>query len=190
MRDKERLKFSKPIRVIQVDSMIHVYTGDGKGKTTAAFGLALRAIGNNSRVIVIQFMKGRKDVGEFKIQKKLEGLEVHQFGRPEFIDPLNPMKIDFELASEGLRFAKKIVEARKKPSLLILDEANVAMHYGLLSTKEVLAFIKRVPKSVELVLTGRDAPQEVIAVADLVTEMREVSHPYKKGVKARRGVEY
>ena len=169
--------------------MIHVYTGTGKGKTTAAFGLALRAIGNRKKVVVIQFMKGRKDVGEFKIQRRLKGLKVHQFGRPDFVDPMNPEKIDFELAAEGLKFAKKVLK-EEKPDLLILDEANVAMHYGLLPTSDVLAFIKSVPSSVELVLTGRDAPKEIIEMADLVTEMKEIAHPYRKGVKARRGIEY
>lgn len=169
---------------------MHVYTGEGKGKTTAAFGLALRAVGSGNKAVVIQFMKGRKDVGEFKIQKRLRGLEVHQFGRPDFIDPMAPKKIDFDLAAEGLHFARQIIARRPKPNLLILDEANVAMHYGLLSERDVLAFIKKVPKSVELVLTGRYAPKKIIAAADLVTEMKEIAHPYRKGTKARRGIEF
>lgn len=170
--------------------MIHVYTGEGKGKTTAAFGLALRFIGVGGRVEVVQFMKGRKEVGEFQAQKKIKGLSVHQFGRPDFVNPLSPKKIDFELAKEGLKLAKKIVKGKSPPDLLVLDEANVAMHYGLLSAKDVLAFMESVPKNVELVLTGRNAPKEIMQAADLVTEMREVLHPFAGGVRARKGVEY
>ncbi|MDD5318025.1 MAG: cob(I)yrinic acid a,c-diamide adenosyltransferase [Candidatus ainarchaeum sp.] len=170
--------------------MIHVYTGEGKGKTTAAFGLALRFIGVGGRVEVVQFMKGRKEVGEFQAQKKVKGLAVHQFGRPDFVNLLSPKKIDFELAEEGLKLARKIAGGKSPPDLLVLDEANVAMHYCLLSTREVLAFMKSVPESVELVLTGRGAPKEIILAADLVTEMREVAHPYRKGAGARKGVEY
>ena len=169
--------------------MIHVYTGEGKGKTTAAFGLALRMVGAGRRAVVVQFLKGRQDVGEFQAQKKFAGLEVRQFGRADFVNPMKPEPIDFELAREGLKFAERLVK-EKPPGLLVLDEANVAMHYGLLSTKEVLEFIQTVPPTTELVFTGRNAPKEIIARADLVTEMKEVSHPYRKGVGARKGVEY
>ena len=169
--------------------MIHVYTGEGKGKTTAAFGLALRALGSGKKVVIVQFMKGRKDVGEYKMGKKLQGMEVHLFGRAELVDPLQPLSIDFELAQEGLRFAKKRIE-EKPPDLLILDEVNVAIKFGLLNVNDVLAFMRNTPASVELVLTGRHAPKEIIEKADLVTEMKEISHPFEEGVPAREGVEF
>ena len=172
-----------------MDSMIHVYTGEGKGKTTAAFGLALRALGSGKKVVIVQFMKGRKDVGEYKMGKKLQGMEVHLFGRAELVDPLQPLPIDFELAQEGLRFAKKRLE-EKPPDLLILDEVNVALKFGLLKVNDVLAFMRNTPASVELVLTGRHAPKEIVEKADLVTEMKEVSHPFEEGVPAREGVEF
>lgn len=169
--------------------MIHVYTGEGKGKTTAAFGLALRAVGSGKKVVVVQFLKGRKDVGEYKMGNKLQGMEVHQFGRPDFVDPLKPLPIDFELAQEGLRFAKKCME-EKPPDLLILDEVNVALKFGLLKVNDVLALMRNAPVKMELVLTGRHAPAEVIEKADLVTEMKEISHPFEEGVPAREGVEF
>jgi cob(I)alamin adenosyltransferase len=170
-------------------TMIHVYTGEGKGKTTAAFGLALRALGTGRKVVVVQFLKGRKDVGEYKLGNKLQGMEVHQFGRPDFVDPLKPLPIDFELAQEGLKFARKCMEANP-PDLLILDEINVALKFGLLKLGDVLALMRKAPKSMELVLTGRYAPKEVVEKADLVTEMKEVSHPFQEGVPAREGVEF
>ncbi len=169
--------------------MIQVYTGEGKGKTTAAFGLALRALGNGKKVVILQFMKGRKDVGEFKMGTKIQGLEIHQFGRPEFVDPMNPLPIDFELAKEGLKFAQRVLKERKH-DLLILDEVNVALKFGLLKTVDILALMKSAPKTMEVVLTGRGAPKEVIEKADLVTEMKEVSHPFESGVPAREGVEF
>lgn len=169
--------------------MIEVYTGEGKGKTTAAFGLALRALGNGKKVVIVQFMKGRKDVGEFRMGAKLQGLEIHQFGRPEFVDPMNPLPIDFELAKEGLKFAQRVLKERA-PDLLILDEVNVALKFGLLKTSDVIALLKGAPKSMEIVLTGRGAPKEIIEKADLVTEMKEVSHPFHEGVPAREGVEF
>jgi len=169
--------------------MIQVYTGEGKGKTTAAFGLALRALGNGKKVVIVQFMKGRKDVGELKMGAKLQGLEIHQFGRPEFVDPMNPLPIDFELAKEGLKFAQRALK-EKKPDLLILDEVNVALKFGLLKTADVLALLKSAPKNMEIVLTGRGAPKEIIEKADLVTEMKEVTHPFESGVPAREGVEF
>ena len=169
--------------------MIQVYTGEGKGKTTAAFGLALRALGNGKKVVILQFMKGRKDVGEFKMGTKIQGLEIHQFGRPEFVDPMNPLPIDFELAKEGLKFAQRVLKERKH-DLLILDEVNVALKFGLLKTVDILALMKSAPKTMEVVLTGRGAPKEVIEKADLVTEMKEVSHPFQEGVPAREGVEF
>ncbi|MEM2820411.1 MAG: cob(I)yrinic acid a,c-diamide adenosyltransferase, partial [Candidatus Bathyarchaeia archaeon] len=149
---------------------IHLYTGDGEGKSITAFGLALRAIGHGYKVIIIQFMKGRKDIGEYKIRKRLApNYEIHQFGRREFIDLKNPDPIDYILARRALRFAKKAI--KKKPRLLILDEINLAVSIGLIELKDVLELLSNIPKPTTVVLTGRNAPKELIERADLVTEM-------------------
>ncbi|MEM3135033.1 MAG: cob(I)yrinic acid a,c-diamide adenosyltransferase [Candidatus Bathyarchaeia archaeon] len=168
---------------------IHLYTGDGEGKSITAFGLALRAIGHGYKVIIIQFMKGRKDIGEYKIRKRLApNYEIHQFGRREFIDLKNPDPIDYILARRALRFAKKAI--KKKPRLLILDEINLAVSIGLIELKDVLELLSNIPKPTTVVLTGRNAPKELIERADLVTEMREIKHPWRRGIQARKGIEY
>jgi len=168
---------------------IHLYTGDGEGKSITAFGLALRAIGHGYKVIIIQFMKGRKDIGEYKIRKRLApNYEIHQFGRREFIDLKNPDPIDYILARRALRFAKKAI--KKKPRLLILDEINLAVSIGLIELKDVLELLSNIPKPTTVVLTGRNAPKELIERADLVTEMCEIKHPWRRGIQARKGIEY
>lgn len=172
-----------------VRCFIHVYTGDGEGKTLTAFGLALRAVGHGYKVIIIQFMKGRKDVGEYKVKDRLQPeYEIYQFGREEFIDLNNPQPIDYELARKALEFAEKALE--RKPRILVLDEINLAAAIGLVKAEEVLKLLEKVPEETVVVLTGRKAPKEFIEVADLVTEMREIKHPHKLGVEARKGIEY
>jgi cob(I)alamin adenosyltransferase len=168
---------------------IHLYTGDGEGKSVTAFGLALRAIGHGYKVIIIQFMKGRKDVGEYKIWRRLApNYEIHQFGREEFIDLKNPEPIDYVLAERALKFAWKAL--KRKPRILILDEINLAVSIGLISLSDVLALLSDIPESTTVILTGRNAPKELIERADLVTEMREIKHPWRRGVQARKGIEY
>ncbi|MEM0240845.1 MAG: cob(I)yrinic acid a,c-diamide adenosyltransferase [Candidatus Nezhaarchaeales archaeon] len=168
---------------------IHVYTGDGEGKTLTAFGLALRAIGHGFKVIIIQFMKGRKDVGEYKIKDRLQPeYEIYQFGREEFVDLNNPQPIDYELARKALEFAEKALE--RKPKVLVLDEINLAAAIGLVKVEEVLKLLEKVPEETVVVLTGRRAPKEFIEIADLVTELKEIKHPYRFGVEARKGIEY
>jgi cob(I)alamin adenosyltransferase len=168
--------------------MIQVYTGDGKGKTTAALGLAIRAMGHGKRVIVVQFMKGWEGYGELVTAKKI-GLPIERFGRRELIDPDRPEEIDFKLARDCYDRAIEIIDG-KKCDLLIIDEINVALKYGLLELEDVMDLIDRVPSEMEVVLTGRYAHPEVVERADLVTEMVEIKHPFKKGVKAREGVEF
>lgn len=150
----------------------------------------MRAVGHGYRVVVVQFMKGwGEDVGEYRIQKRLEPLyEVHQFGRKGFIDFRHPLPEDYELAKRGLDFAREALSSR--PRLLILDEINLAAHFKILSLEEILAFLDEVPPETTVVLTGRRAPEELMERADLVTEMRLVKHPYETGVLARKGVEY
>jgi cob(I)alamin adenosyltransferase len=169
--------------------LVQVYTGDGKGKTSAAFGLALRAVGRGLKVCVVQFIKGGFDYGELYAVKHLPGLELKAFGQGKFVTQMPPSERDVELAREAFGFAKGVVEGGGY-DVVVLDEINVALHLGLLEVKEVVQLIKRKPKHVELVLTGRYAPQEIIENADLVTEMKEIKHPFRKGVKPRKGIEY
>jgi len=169
--------------------LVQVYTGEGKGKTTAALGLAMRAAGHGLRVYIIQFMKGWPDYGELKTVGGHPQITLRQFGRPEFVDPGKPEPVDREMAQEALREARRVLTSGSY-DLVILDEVNVALKYGLIELKDVLALVEERPKEVELVLTGRYAPPEVIERADLVTEMREVKHPYRIGTKGRKGIEY
>jgi len=203
---------------------VQVYTGDGKGKTTAALGLALRAIGQGFKVYIIQYMKGGAYTGEFISAKNyLPNIEMIQFGRP-CIKQQKQMKIDgfspkgsinktiFDFVRDDIDCGScrycflndevqkdYIKEAFKKTSevilsgnydLVILDEVNVALSLGLLELEEFLSLIKKKPKALELVLTGRDAPEELLRIADLVTEMKPHKHYFEKGQMARRGVEY
>ncbi len=166
---------------------VHVYTGNGKGKTTAAFGLAMRAAGRGKKVCIIQFMKPDKGYGEQISSRKL-GIEVHPFGTNRFVNKKNPAKEDIEKARKALDFAKE--KLREGYDIMILDEINVAVDFNLIGLEDVLSLIDSLPEKTELVLTGRYARKEVIDNADLVTEMREVKHYYTKGVIAREGIEY
>ncbi len=167
--------------------MIQIYTGNGKGKTTAAMGLALRAAGAGFNVYIAQFAKGHL-CSEHKALKKLKNIKVEQFGRDCFIRR-KPAQVDIVFAHQGLERAKKMI-AGKKYRLIILDEINIALKLGLLSIKEVLDLIKHTPDGIELVLTGRDAPARIIKVADLVSDIKDVKHYYAKGIKTRRGIEF
>jgi cob(I)alamin adenosyltransferase len=167
---------------------IQLYTGNGKGKTTAALGAALRAIGHGKRVAMIQFMKGRL-YGELEAAKKLEGFTIEQHGRDEFVDSADPAAIDRELAAGGWRRAEELIRDNGL-DMLILDEINVAVAFGLIELEDVLSFMKNKPERIELIMTGRYAPEEMIALADTVTEMREIRHHYCRGVAARKGIEY
>ncbi len=166
---------------------VHVYTGNGKGKTTAAFGLAMRAAGRGKRVCIIQFMKPDKGYGEQVSARKL-GIEVYPFGTPRFVNKNNPSREDIERAKNALAFARK--KMKENYDLLILDEVNVALDFHLISLEEVLSLMDALSENTELILTGRYAPSEIIERADLVTEMREVKHYFTKGVMAREGIEY
>ena len=169
--------------------LVQVYTGNGKGKTSAAFGLALRAIGRGLKVYIIQFIKGGFDYGELYIIDKLPNLKLKAFGQGKFVTQFPPSKRDVEIAKEALELAKKIVKSGEY-DVVILDEVNVAMSLRLIKTEEVINLIKEKPEHVELVLTGRYAPKEIIDIADLVTEMKEIKHPFQKGIPPRKGIEF
>ncbi|MDP2943733.1 MAG: cob(I)yrinic acid a,c-diamide adenosyltransferase [Candidatus Omnitrophota bacterium] len=167
--------------------MIHIYTGEGKGKTTAALGLALRAAGAGLKVYIGQFIKG-KNYSELKTLKKIKNIKVEQFGRSCFIR-CKPNKKDIEVAKNGLQRIREIL-VRKNFDVIILDEINVAVKLNLLRLKEVVRLIEKIPKKTEIILTGRWAHPKILKLAHLITEMKDIKHYYKKGVKARKGIEY
>jgi len=169
--------------------LVQVYTGDGKGKSSAAFGLALRAIGRGLKVYIVQFIKGGFDYGELYVIDKLPNLTLKAFGRGKFVTEKPPAEVDVDFAQEALALAEKVV-ASGKYDIVILDEVNVALNLKLIELERILKMITSKPKHVELVLTGRYAPNEVVEAADLVTEMKEVKHPYSRGFQARKGIEY
>ena len=169
--------------------MVQVYTGNGKGKTTAALGLAMRAIGQGLKVHMIQFMKGNIDYGELKTARRLApDLTITQMGRESFVDRDNPDEVDREWARKGMDLAWGLME-KGDLDVLILDEINVAVDFKLVAQEEVLSLIRRKPAGLELVLTGRYAPVEIVKAADLVTEMLEIKHYYYRGIESRRGFE-
>lgn len=165
---------------------IHVYTGNGKGKTTAALGLALRAVCAGKKVYIGQFVKGMK-YSETKAEKFLSGFEMHQFGRNCFIKN-DPIQEDTDAARRGLEISKEIL-TNSNYDIVILDELNIALYYNLFSLEEVIEILKNKNPQIEVIITGRYAPEKLIDFADLVTEMKEIKHYYQQGVQAREGVE-
>jgi len=168
--------------------LIILYTGTGAGKTTSALGLALRCIGHGLKVIIIQFMKGRKDIGEYLIKERLSPeYEIYQFGRTEWVNLSNPSDEDRELALRGLAFAEKIM-LEKKPFLLILDEVNLAVAVNLIPISRIMDFLSKIPEETHVVLTGRYAPSELINRADIVNLVVEAKYP--KELFAIKGISY
>jgi cob(I)alamin adenosyltransferase len=168
--------------------LVQVYTGDGKGKTTAAFGQALRAVGHGFRVCVIQFMKGRK-YGEFLAAESLPNITIHLSGLDSFVMRNHPAPPDIELAIQGLSLARKAV-ASGDYDMVILDEVNVAIDFKLIPLAGVIDLIRTRPPTLDLILTGRYAQPEIVELADTVSEIREIKHHYNTGIKDRAGIEY
>jgi cob(I)alamin adenosyltransferase len=168
---------------------VQVYTGNGKGKTTAALGLALRAAGHGMKTYIGQFLKGQT-YGELAVVRRLASLiTIEQFGRRDFIHVTeNPEDEDIERARRGLEKCRRAMLSGKF-RMIVLDEICVALYFKLLSEKAVLDFLAQKPGDVEVVLTGRYAPPSLLRRADLVTEMKEKKHYYAKGVQARAGIE-
>ncbi|BCS55854.1 cob(I)yrinic acid a,c-diamide adenosyltransferase [Geobacter sp. SVR] len=167
---------------------IQVYTGNGKGKTTASLGLAVRAVGRGLRACVFQFIKGGGPYGEHLIAEKLGPLfTIIQSGRPGWVNK-SDISEDRRIAQEALERVTRLLVSGDY-DLVIMDEILGAIGFGLIDTEQVLELMRQKPPTVELVLTGRNAPEEIIAAADLVTEMREIKHYYKAGVPARTGIE-
>jgi cob(I)alamin adenosyltransferase len=172
-------------------SLVMVYTGNGKGKTTAALGLALRQIGWGRRVLFLQFMKGKGSVYGERIaaEKYLPLLEIEQWGREEFVDLSSPEPVDRELAQKALKKAAEALESGRY-GLVVLDEICVAMACGLVSADQVKDLLSRVAGGTDLALTGRYCPEDIMDLADMVSEVREVKHHYGKGIPAREGIEF
>jgi len=171
-----------------IKGLIQVYTGDGKGKTTAALGLALRAAGRNMKVLIVQFMK-KWDYGELHSVELISNITLRTFGTKDFVYKGKAKKIDYEEAEKAFSFGAERMQSGDY-DIVIFDELNMALYYELLDLKEVVEKLKGKPDEVEVVITGRRAPEEIIGIADLITEMKEVKHPYQKGIEARRGIEY
>lgn len=169
--------------------MLQVYTGDGKGKTTAALGLAMRACGHGWRVLFLQFMKGSPDYGEVSAARSVPGLEMVQTGLSTFVERGNPSPEDAAEARRGLELARAAVGSGRY-RMVVLDEMNVAIDYGLVGLADAIDLIAACPREVELVFTGRSARPEVIERAALVSEVREVKHPYQMGIVSRVGIDY
>ncbi len=170
--------------------LVLVFTGDGKGKTTAALGLALRAWGQGMRVLVIQFIKADVETGELKAAARLDGLEIRPLGAG-FVYPGDEQALERhrEAATAALAAGRAALEG-KQHHMIVLDEIFYALGLDLVTAEQVLALLALKPEGVHLVLTGRGAPPEILARADLVTEMREIRHHYRNGVKAQQGIEY
>ena len=166
---------------------VHVYTGDGKGKTTAAIGLAIRAAGAGMRVYIAQFVKGMHYSELDSLDRYADRITLKQYGRDCFIEK-EPEQEDIQAARKGLEEVKGVLISGDY-QMVILDEANIATWYNLFSPDELLEVIRAKPESVEIVITGRNADPKVVALADLVTEMKEIKHYYSRGVQARPGIE-
>lgn len=168
---------------------IHVITGPGKGKTTAAFGLAMRASGHGLRVCIVQFMKTGETTGEAIAAKRLKNIEIAQFGTGKFVNPKRVTKADRACAREAMDYLKRQI-AKGGCDILILDEVNVAVSFGLVRAVEILKMIRSRCDGIEVVLTGRNAPKEFIDCADYVSMIDSKKHPNSEGLGPREGVEW
>ena len=174
------------------NGLVIVYTGKGKGKTTAALGIALRAVGYNQKVCMLQFIKGSWHYGEMTSSKRLEPeFELTAIGKGfvGIIDDKSSIEEHKKIAEEALRVAQRKINS-KEYNIIILDEINYAIKLGLINLEDVLEIISSKPQNVSLVLTGNYVRDEIIERADLVTEMREIKHPFKSGIKAKKGIDF
>lgn len=193
-----------PEKAKSINGLVQVYTGPGKGKTTAALGLALRASGHNKKVCFIQFLKGGSYLGEIAAARNVPGLKIRQFGADcPWSEKLKSGELKcgscrycFSVLAEDKTNSKEAMDFAKESTasgeydLVVLDEINCAMAQQLIPVEDVLTLIKQKNKKTELVLTGRNAPKEILDAADLVTEMKMLKHPMYKGVDSRLGIEF
>ncbi len=171
--------------------IIVVNTGDGKGKSTAAFGTAFRAVGQGFNVAIIQFIKGAWKTGEMETFKKFDSI-THMISGEGFTWETQDREKDIKAALRGWKFAKEVIEGKtdKEYKLLILDEFNIALHLKYIDLEEVLTTLSHKPDSLNIILTGRSAPKEIIEIADTVTNMEPIKHAFEGGIKAQRGIEF
>jgi cob(I)alamin adenosyltransferase len=170
--------------------LVHVFTGEGKGKTTAALGTIVRAAGHDLKILVIFFIKGESAVGEYRTLARLPNVEVKSYGLRQFILKNNEINPQEKAQAEAALAAARAAVTGGNYDLIVLDEINMAVYFKLIDAEEVLKLISDKPPRVELILTGRNADSRVIEAADLVTEMTKIKHPYDRGIKARKGIEY
>jgi cob(I)alamin adenosyltransferase len=168
--------------------MIQIYTGNGKGKTTAALGLIIRALGSQKKVCLIQFMKKKFTYGEIRFLAQQDGIDIFQFGTDKLIDPNQPAEIDFREAEKAFLKCREVITSQRY-DLIVIDEINVAVSWKLLPLAKQLELLD-LPSAAEIVMTGRYAEETVIAKADLVTEMKDIKHYFDSGIPARKGIEF
>ena len=173
-----------------IKGLVQVFTGEGKGKTTAALGTVLRAAGHGFKVSIIVFIKGHSSQGEYKTLAALPNVKVASFGLRQFIHKNNVINPAEKAQAQAALTATREDVMSGQYDIVVLDEINMAVYFKLLEVDEVLQLIKDKPPRVELILTGRRADEKIIAAADLVTEMLKIKHPYDKGIKARKGIEF
>ena len=173
----------------QHKGLVQIFTGDGKGKTSAAIGTVIRALGHGLKVYIVFFMKSDYLYGERKILSKLPGVTLESFGSHDFIDPANIKPEEKAEAEKALSAARRAMMSGDY-DLVVLDEVNIAVAFNLLGVEAVLGLIGEKPEGVELILTGRQADRELVRTADLVTECLKIKHPYDSGVEGREGFEY
>ena len=177
---------------MEKDGLVIVYTGKGKGKTTAALGIALRATGYEKRTCMIQFIKGSWHYGEMDSSKRLEPeFEMVAVGKGfvGIMDDKSPKEDHLKIAKEAIKISNEKIQSGKY-DIVILDEINYAINLNLISVDDVLGIIKSKPKEIDLILTGNHVKDEIINIADLVTEMKEIKHPFQKGIKAKKGIDF
>ncbi len=168
--------------------LVEVFTGDGKGKTTAALGIVLRAIAHDLKVYIVYFMKGGYPYGEQKVFSQLLGVNYSVYGYECLTDPNNVKPGEIEEAGKALAMARQIISGGRY-DVVVLDEINVAAAWKLVDLEDVLELVRNKPEDLELILTGRYAAPELVEMADLVTEMKKVKHPFDRGIKARKGID-
>lgn len=169
--------------------MLQVYTGTGKGKTTAALGVALRGSGYGLKTIMFSFLKDDPAYGEVKASKDMSLLEIRQVGRDAFVNFASPDIVDLQLCRKGWEEVQNSIRA-KEADIYILDELNIVLATKMLPLAPIVDFLKLYQHQIEIILTGRGAPEEIIQIADLVTDMQEVKHYFHKGVSSRDGIDH
>jgi len=169
--------------------LVQIFTGNGRGKTSAALGTVMRASGYGLKTYIIFFLKGRHDLGEYKVLSQLPNVDWAIFGRNDFFGPSDATPKDRELTGLALASARKALRSGQY-DLVVLDEVNTAAAWGFIELEDVVRLIKEKPSDVELILTGRYADVRLFELADLVTEMVSIKHPYDEGMGARRGIDY